>query len=112
MYPVIQSENISFKPVTNSHKMNSIKSVILLICLSLSISLYAQSKDTLLLKNLAFNFKSPNFTTIDKTFGIKNLGFQKSVTPLTLDRAVKVSHFGRKKVSIANHVLKIDSIEV
>jgi len=30
----------------------------------------------------------------------------------SLDRAVKVSHFGRKKVSIANHVLKIDSIEV
>ncbi|PIB29665.1 hypothetical protein BFP77_05850 [Maribacter sp. 4U21] len=27
-----------------------------------------------------------------------------------LDRAVKVSHFGRMKVSIANQLLKIDSI--
>ncbi len=65
--------------------MSSIKSAILLIYLLLGVSIYAQSKDTLLLaKGETFNFYVPNFTTINQTLSLKNFDFQKNLPTLSL----------------------------
>jgi len=68
----------------NGYKMTNKKSILLLICLLLGISICAQTKDTLLLKNPMFNFNTPNFTRTDNTFGLKNIDFQKNASSLFL----------------------------
>lgn len=65
--------------------MKIIKLIILVFSLSLSIPIYAQAKDILHNENKAANnFYNSNLTTLNQTFGIEKLDFQKKVPTLVL----------------------------
>jgi len=68
----------------NGYKMTNKKSISLIISLLLGISIFAQSKDTLMLKNSMFNINAPNFKSTDNSFGLKNIDFQKNTQSLFL----------------------------
>jgi len=68
----------------NGYKMTNKKSISLIISLLLGISIFAQSKDTLMLKNSIFNINAPNFKSTDNSFGLKNIDFQKNTQSLFL----------------------------
>jgi len=64
--------------------MSRIKSILLSICLLLSVFLYAQSKDTLFAKGTTYNFHVPNFNATDYSLNFKSLSFPNNTPTLSL----------------------------
>lgn len=64
--------------------MNRIKSVVLLIYISLNLSVYAQTNDTLLTKSAAINLSVAKFNTTGHTFRLKSLKIPKRKTTISV----------------------------